>query len=285
MKRDHQSDYNAEVTTLCEQTLVTLIGDIGPWSERIYLVGGLAPRYIVGALPEGVSAHVGTTDVDLVIGLAIDHDAPETYETLQRNLKKSGFAPGAHSFQWTRTVNSATVKVEFLCETDQTPPGSIFRPKEGTGSKIGAFNVPGAQLVTRDYTEHALEAERLDAGGRSKITLRVAGVLTYTVLKIFAFQDRHDNKDSYDLVFTLANYPGGPVGAAEASRQTDIVEEAQVTKALRLLAERFESPDHDGPVAYANFLTSPDDQEAAARLRNQAIAVVRQYLSALGFET
>lgn len=86
MKRDHQSDYNAEVTTLCEQTLVTLIGDIGPWSERIYLVGGLAPRYIVGALPEGVSTHVGTTDVDLVIGLAIDHDAPETYETLQRNL-------------------------------------------------------------------------------------------------------------------------------------------------------------------------------------------------------
>lgn len=58
-----------------------------------------------------------------------------------------------------------------------------------------------------------------------------------------------------------------------------------MTKALRLLAERFESPDNDGPVAYPNFLTIPDDEEAAARLRNQAVAVARQYLSARGFKT
>ena len=251
MERDHQSDYDAEVTALCERTLMTLIGDIGPWSERIYLVGGLAPRYIVGVL-QGVSPHVGTTDVDLVIGLAVD---------------------------------GATVKVEFLCETDQTAPGTIFRPKQGTGSKIGAFNVPGAQLVTRDYTEHSLEAERLDSGGISKVWLRVSGVLAYTVLKIFAFQDRHDNKDSYDLVFTLANHPGGPAGAADVSRETEIVREPQVTGALQLLAGRFESPDQDGPVAYANFLASPDDEDAKAQLRNQAVAVVAQFLTALGFES
>lgn len=285
MERDHQSDYDAEVTSLCERTLVTLIGDIGPWSQRIYLVGGLAPRYIVGVLPQGVSPHVGTTDVDLVIGLAIDNDAPETYETLQTNLKKSGFAPGEHSFQWIRQVGGAAVKVEFLCETDQVAPGSIFRPKESTGSKMGAFNAPGAQLVTRDYTEQSLEAERLDDGGVSKVSLRVAGVLSYTVLKIFAFQDRHDNKDSYDLVFTLANHRGGPAGAGDISRQTDIVNEPQVTEALRLLAERFETPDHDGPVAYANFLAGPDDENAKAQLRNQAVAVVAQFLTALGVES
>ena len=103
MERDHQSDYDAEVTSLCERTLVTLIGDVGPWSQRIYLVGGLAPRYIVGMLPQGVSPHVGTTDVDLVIGLAIDDDTPETYETLQTNLKKSGFAPGEDKAGWRRS--------------------------------------------------------------------------------------------------------------------------------------------------------------------------------------
>jgi hypothetical protein len=52
----------------CEGALVTLLGDIGPWSERIYLAGGLAPRYLIRQLPEAVPAHVGTTDVDLVIG-------------------------------------------------------------------------------------------------------------------------------------------------------------------------------------------------------------------------
>lgn len=41
------------------------------------------------------------------------------------------------------------------------------------------------------------------------MTLRVANVLPYTVLKIFSFQDRHENKDAYDLVFTLLNQDAG----------------------------------------------------------------------------
>jgi predicted nucleotidyltransferase len=284
MERDHQSAYDAEVTSMCERTLVTLIGDIGPWSQRIYLVGGLAPRYIVGALPRGVSPHVGTADVDLVIGLAIDDDAPETYSTLQANLKKSGFVPGEHSFQWARQVGATTVKVEFLCETDQVAAGSIFRPKAGTGSKIGAFNAEGAQLVTRDYLEQSIEAERLDQGGLSRVSLRVANVLSFIVLKIFAFQDRHDNKDSYDLVFTLLNYEGGPAAAAAIAGESEIIHEQQVDKALRLVAERFGSPSHDGPNAYANFLVTLNNETTKAQLRNEAVAVVQQFLTALGVE-
>ncbi len=57
------TDYDEQTTVRCERALVTILGDIGPWKERIYLAGGLAPRYIVGRLPEGVRAHVGTTDV------------------------------------------------------------------------------------------------------------------------------------------------------------------------------------------------------------------------------
>ena len=57
--------------------MLTLLGDVGPWSERIYLAGGLAPRYLVGRLPAGTRAHVGTTDVDLIIGLALGGVATE----------------------------------------------------------------------------------------------------------------------------------------------------------------------------------------------------------------
>jgi hypothetical protein len=36
---------------------------------------------------------------------------------------------------------------------------------------------------------------------------------------VFAFQDRHENKDAYDLIFTLLNGEGGPraVGRAAAA--------------------------------------------------------------------
>jgi hypothetical protein len=180
--------------------LLTLLGDLGPWRERIYLAGGLVPRYLVGQLPEGARAHIGTTDIDLVIGLALGDETPETYRTLQSNLEKAHFEQREPSFRWARDVDGGAVLVEFLCETDKVEPGRIYRPKgESTGSKLGAFNVRGAHLTRDDFIERVIEGERLDAGGQSRVVVRVANVLPYTVLKVFAFQDRHENKDAYDL--------------------------------------------------------------------------------------
>jgi hypothetical protein len=278
-ERRHYDEYDEATTDRCERALVTLIGDLGPWGDRIYLAGGLAPRYLVGSLPEDARAHVGTTDVDLVIGLALGDETQETYRTLQENLKKSGFKQGEPSFQWTREVEGVSVKIEFLCETDQVELGRIFRPKgEHAGSKFAAFNIRGAQLVREDFVERELEGERLDGGGRSKVTVRVADMLTYTVLKILAFQDRHDNKDAYDLVFTLLNANDGPEQAGYHAGDSAIVGHEQVEEALVLLGERFADVDQDGPSAYAGFLARPGDEEDAARLRQEAVATIRAFL-------
>ena len=158
MSKRHHMDYDEVTTARSERALVTLLGDIGPWSQRVYLAGGLAPRYIVGTLSEGGRPHVGTTDVDLVIGLAVEGESSEAYRTLENNLKKSGFEAES-SFRWLNKIEGSTVIVEFLCETDKVEPGRIFKPKEKTGSGLGAFNVRGAQLVTRDYVEREIEAE------------------------------------------------------------------------------------------------------------------------------
>jgi hypothetical protein len=280
--RGHHTNYDDDVTTRCERALITLLGDLGPWRERIYLAGGLAPRYLVGQLPAGVHGHVGTTDVDLIIGLALGDETPETYRTLQNNLERSGFQRKEPSFRWARDVDGVTVLVEFLCETDEVPPGRIFRPKgESTGTKLAAFNVRGAGLVRHDFVEHDIEGERLDGGGHSRVTVRVANVLPYTVLKILAFQDRHENKDAYDLVFTLLNYEDGPRSAGRVAASSPIRDEPLVQDAMALLGERFGSPDHDGPTAYALFLATSGDDEERARLRQQATATTRRFLQGL----
>jgi hypothetical protein len=215
----------------------------------------LAPRYLIGQLLERARAHVGTTDVDLVIGLALGDEMPETYRTLQSNLEKACFVQREPSFRWGRDVDGVTVLVEFLCETDEVEAGRIFRPKGGrTGSKLGAFNVRGARLVPEDFIEREIEGERLDRGGRSRVTVRVANVLPYTVLKIFAFQERHENKDAYDLVFTLLNHEGGPGSAGRAALASVLAQHVQVVKAFTLLEERFRDAGQDGPSAYAGFL-------------------------------
>ena len=275
-------DYSREATERCERVLVTVLGNIGPWADQIYLVGGLAPRYLNGELPEREAAHVGTTDVDLVISLSVIDDDVEAYKTLEKNLRNAGFTQEEPSFRWKREVDGIPVLVEFLCDTDEVAAGRIFRPKHGLGSNLSAFNVAGAQLATRDYIEVEVDAERLDGGGRSKVSLRVANLLPYTVLKINAFQDRHENKDAYDLIFCLLHYRDEPEQTGRELAGSDVAGHDQVTAALALLGERFADLDQDGPSAYAAFLDDGTDEEARIALQREAIAVVRGFLAGFG---
>jgi len=100
------------------------------------------------------------------------------------------------------------------------------------------------------------------------------------VLKTLAFQDRHENKDSYDLVYCLLNFGDGPGDAGRAAATSAVLNEAQAGDALQLLAERFETVGHDGPRAYGAFLDDGDPDDTA-RLRQEAVAVVREFLRAL----
>ncbi|MFL6161122.1 MAG: hypothetical protein ACJ74U_02740 [Jatrophihabitantaceae bacterium] len=148
------------------------------------------------------------------------------------------------------------------------------------GSNLGAFNVRGAQLATQDYVEHGIEGERLNNGGLSRVVLRVVNVLPYVVLKINAFQDRHENKDAYDLVFTLANFGDDPSDAGRSAATSPVAGFDQVGAAMTLMAERFKSATHDGPAAYANFLAVTGEDQELARFRQEAFTVVRQSLEA-----
>jgi hypothetical protein len=274
------SDYTREATERCERVLVTLLGDVGPWREKIYLVGGLAPRYLIGQIPEGAAEHVGTTDVDLVVGVSVIEDDVEAYKTLETNLKNADFVQDQPSFRWKREVDEITVVVEFLCETDEVAEGKIFKPKQGLGSNLSAFNVAGADLAARDFIEIEVEADRLDGGGRSRVSFRVANLLPYTVLKINAFQDRHENKDAYDLIFCLRNYRDDPEQTGRELATSEIARDDQVEAALRLFEERFSEPGNDGPSGYAAFL-SPDDEDDEVReqFRLEAVAVARAFLT------
>jgi predicted nucleotidyltransferase len=272
-------DYSQRATDRCERVLVTVLGNIGPWAQRVYLAGGLAPRYLISELPPDVPPHVGSTDVDLIISVTVATDDAGAYRTLRNNLRKGEFKQGPADFQWRRKLDESTVLVEFLCETDQVAAGRIFKPKQDFGSKMAALNVAGADLASRDYVEVALEAERLDGGGRSRVTVRVANLLPLVVLKIAAFQDRHANKDAYDLIFTLRNWPGGLDGAGKAAAESPVAAEEITTQALALLGERFADTDQDGPAAYAAFTaTTGADPD---QMRQEAVAVARQFLGAV----
>jgi hypothetical protein len=278
------NDYESGKTELCERVQLTLLSCAGPWRERIYLAGGLVPRYLVPNLPEGTRPHVGTTDVDFVIGIAIDgDDGDEPYQTLETNIRRVGFRPCAdemgqpQSFRWQIEVDGIPVIVEFM--SLDAAPGRIVRPKKHTG-KLGAFNTKGASLVARDYVVVPIKG-RLVNGDHSFTDMRVAGLTSFLTLKTYAVDERAKLKDAYDIVFTLSNWPGGPEAAAQVVSNSTIINEVEVKAALQLLLEHFERREMDGPGNYSAFLADPDVDDDDDLRRLQAVEVVRIFHSHL----
>ena len=85
--------YTPEALEACEKALRTILTKVGPWGGKLILIGGMAPKYIVGNAPTDMKEHVGTTDLDIVVGVTISTEEDEAYRTLQQNLKAAGFRP------------------------------------------------------------------------------------------------------------------------------------------------------------------------------------------------
>jgi hypothetical protein len=283
------SEYDEETTRRCESVLLTLLRSAGPWKNRLYLAGGLAPRYLLPDLPADVPRHIGTTDVDVVLPIAVVGGDRAAYRALATNLREAGFrgAPGEDgkpsSFRWRVAVDGFPIDVEFVADDPTVEPGRVFKPKviglPGAG-KMGAFCVRGADLAARDYREVRLVGTTLD-GAKSFTELRVANLTPFIALKANAYHDRRKRKDVYDLVYVLANHPGGPDGAAKAVSASEIGKDPFVERALELLADHFADIDLDGPRDYADFMNGYRDSESDARNRLVALTAVGEFLSAL----
>ena len=277
MKPKHSGGYSPDHTLWCERTLITLLRGLGPYKRKVYLTGGLAPRYLTD------SPHVGTSDVDLVLdldGLA----EVEAYRTLERNLLELGLERGQNdegkpqNFRWVRRVRSGLTIVVDLLGPDG--PAGKARPVPGE-SRLSTLGVPGAHLVVRDHLEVQLEVELLDEAGLSIESVQVAGLVPSIVLKALAYEDRAEQKDAYDLVHCLYHGPGGPEGVGELfnRRLLEWPDEPLLGRTLEILGRRFASPRHDGPTAYAQFLTDPGRPERNELLRQEAFEVCRLFIA------
>lgn len=283
-----RDDYTPETVAACEKALRTLITKIGPWGAQIILIGGMAPKYLVGALPPRITPHIGTTDLDVVIGVALETDEDAAYRTLQRNLSDTGFEASVDSntgqvktFSWERRVDGVRVALEFFCPVGDGSPGKLRRnPGEGVGSDISAIRTRGAELAALDFISVPLAGDTLDGGGiRENVSVKVANVLPFLVLKSFALSERDKDKDAYDIVWLLNAYREGPSSAAEAAKKSPVAGKSEVDQAMTELASLFKTSDHAGPAKYARFEDPhQDDPDEIVRLRRFAYGSVSEFL-------
>jgi hypothetical protein len=287
MKPKHVGWYSGQHVEFCERTLITLLHKMGPWKNAVFLVGGLAPRYLFPG-----SSHAGTTDVDLVVSLDLLAET-EAYRRLENNLKEMGFVRSVEEgrpthWRWRKAINEkTTVLVELLCDQAATDPGKAVRlPGE---NQLSALNIRGANLATEDFIEYELRAELLDGAGVAIETVRVVGLAAFLVLKARAYGDRGEQKDAYDLVYCLMQEgPEAAAGKFQALRAR-ASDPSLCDDAERVLRHDFASDAQtegyrkNGSVAYATFLTDPADPDpnTDSRRKREASGVVEAFLEAL----
>lgn len=283
-KPDQASGYNKEVTENCERILVTLLRGLGPWKDSIYLVGGLTPRYLIKDKPPRIPPHAGSLDIDIVVELQVLTDT-QAYYSLEENFQKLGFEnakkPNGEKISWrwqTKIENGATIIFELLTDDPKLGGGKV-QPLPIKGD-ISALNIPHSSMVFDHHEVKEIRAELLGNEGIAIETVRYADIVSFTCLKSYALDDRHERKDAYDIVYCLEHCEGGWKAAAKAFRTALEGEYKEIIESvLSILEKRFtddkatEGYKKDGPVAVAKFeLSEKVEMEDARILRQREVA-------------
>lgn len=254
-------DYPDLAVRAAESVLLELVHILGEYLDHVVVVGGMVPKYLAIGAEE---KHIGSIDVDL----ALDHrgfDEPG-YQTLHELLTKYSYRLDDNQpFIYRRVIdidlNEITVQVDLLSgeyggtgRSRRTQKVLDVRPRKARGADL-AFDDPVHVNITGE----------LPGGAKDTATIRVASIVPFIVMKAMAMRDRLKQKDPYDIYYCLKNFPNGIEKIAELFsllRRNKLVGEA-----LGILAEKFNSPEHVGPVHITEFLeiTEPYEQELTKR--------------------
>ncbi len=284
------TEYNPDLAAAILGEAAHLLRRLGIATCHTILIGGLVPGLLVLDPGPGRATHVGTTDLDFCLSLALVEGDTGAYERIETSLRAAGYQPTDKTFCWQRQ-SGLRLKAEFFCPASSTrPAGSLFRPKAASaplvkhnmGSKLSAIALDAGAAISDDIRVIEREVDLPDAAGRISYQFRVTGLTGFLVAKTGALTERDKPKDAYDIVWLLEAWPGGPRQAAQAVRDSPAYQRGDTQRALARLAHEFADPTRVGPRSYARFMaaseTTPED---IARMERQAAGAVRTFAAAL----
>jgi hypothetical protein len=168
-------------------------------------VGGLVPSLLIDQekLPENVTPHVGTLDLDF--GLAFALVGEQRYQDVVERLRNAKFTADVNEDgkptrqRW--RISDPPVTVDFLIEPEtgaEAQAGRLFPLTKDWAAIIA----PGLHLAFRNNQVVTLDGRTI-IGETAKRDIRVCGAGAFVVLKALAFHIRGGNKDAYDLFYLL----------------------------------------------------------------------------------
>ncbi|HEX5009323.1 MAG TPA: nucleotidyl transferase AbiEii/AbiGii toxin family protein [Planctomycetota bacterium] len=271
-----QRDYGEREIEAARRVLIDLGQVLGSFFEDgIVLVGGLVPDLLV---PDADEPHIGSIDVDLA--LDVDRLVGGRYARVVQALLATGrYEMTEFPFKLGATVDlgdggpTIVVDVDFL-KAPLRPPGNEPRILEG-------FRPIDADACPAAFRHPSLVPIRglMINGIKNDVTIRVAAIEDFLVMKAFALAKRDKPKDAYDICWCLDHAPGGVRPLAVAWR--DRLDEPLVVQAIGFLGAKFVDVDSYGPRQVADFYGAPSGEERDRHAR-RAFELVGEFLSRIG---
>jgi len=272
--------YRAEETAQVIAACLTLAGALGDLADELCIVGGLVPSMICNtpvdpaALDEG--AHIGTNDLDVALRVSVLDDAH--YKEFASRLRAKDFHPDSKEtgklvrqrWRW----RDEKVTVDFLIPPAPGTDPDMVRV-QNLEHDFAALVVKPLGLAFHERISRTLKGHTLD-GDVIERSIAFCGPAAFVALKAFAYANRTEPKDAYDLVYVLRRWPVGIEDiatrmAALATRDADVVSDV-----LGLLDRDFETIDSIGPREASRFRDGAIDDNRVA----DAHGAVRDLLDA-----
>jgi len=274
------ADYPDRTTHAVRSVLVEIGQILGSFKGKFAVIGGAVPWLL---LDNEEMPHVGTLDVDL--GLDAEALGDGEYAHLVEALQGKGYRQkeGLKRFQLVRQIPATDegapidVIVDFLMPRD----AEIVKNKPPLLDNFAVQKADGAELALHFYRLVAIEGDMPD-GGKNRVEVAVCSIPALLAMKGHALNNRHKQKDAYDIYYCVRNYPGGPDALAHDCRP--ILDHASGEKGYRFIAEKFRTPEDYGPTCVRQFVqdTAILGERSADQWQQDAFGQINAWLRALG---
>lgn len=251
------TNYDEETVSMSLSALVELFTILGAYRERMVLVGGWAPYFLLkeNQDPDDEFRHAGSIDTDLVLDPSIADE--ETYASIVELIEGRGYSmrksktgepiPWSFAKVFNRGGRNVPIQVDFM--VPRTGEGGTRRTGR-VQPDLRARLTEGAEIAFKDKFECRITGE-LAEGGTKTVEAWVANLGAILALKGLALGDRYKEKDAYDIYAVVAHYKDGPRSAAEAVRP--FLAEPAMEGSLARIREAFADRSANGPAWVASF--------------------------------
>jgi len=194
-------DYNVDQVAAARSALLELMLVLGEYRDVLVLVGGWTPTFLI---PRPSRAHVGSIDVDL----AIDHTrvSDDAYATIVERLTKAGYEQlSTSSFAFRKRIGGITVQVDLM-SGEYEGTGKAHRHQVVQETRLRKAR--GCDIAFVNPERVLLEGELPD-GAKDSVGIHVASIGAFLCMKGHALDGRLKEKDAWDIVYCIREYPGG----------------------------------------------------------------------------